>query len=99
MLEEQYQDLEVWYPYYRLKEAGAHVVFVAPQKGKEYNGKYGYPAIAEASIREVQGDEFDAVVIPGGFAPDFMRREPKIIQFVRDAYRRGKIVAAIGSVE
>ena len=95
LLEEQYQDLEVWYPYYRLKEAGAHVVFVAPQKGKEYKGKYGYPAIAEASIREVQGDEFDAVVIPGGFAPDFMRREPKIIQFVRDAYRRGKIVAAI----
>lgn len=95
LLEEHYQDLEVWYPYYRLREAGAEVLLVAPLKGKEYKGKYGYPAAADRGIGEVDATDFDAVVIPGGFAPDFMRRVPEMIELVREAYHAGKIVAAI----
>lgn len=90
-----YQDLEVWYPYYRFKEEGAEVCLVGAEKGKEYKGKYGYPAIAEKGINTVLAKDFDAVLIPGGFAPDYMRRIPAMVEFVRDMYDSGKIVAAI----
>jgi protease I len=95
LLEEQYQDLEVWYPYYRLKEENAKVIIAAPKKDKEYKGKYGYPASADSALEEVEPKSCDAVIIPGGFAPDFMRRTPQVAQFVREMHRLGKVVAAI----
>lgn len=94
LVEQQYQDLELWYPYFRIKEAGADVYIVGPEK-KEYKGKYGYPAKADFSIKGVKPDEFDAVIIPGGFAPDYMRRVPAMIDFVRKMHERKKIIAAI----
>lgn len=94
LLENMYQDLEVWYPYYRLKEAGAGVHLVGPEK-KEYKGKYGYPAKADFGIEEVDLQEVDAVIIPGGFAPDYMRRVPQMIEFVREMHQQKKVVAAI----
>ena len=95
LLEKTYQDLEAWYPYYRFKEEGAEVKFIAPSTDEEYLGKYGYPAKADLKIQDANPENFDAVIIPGGFAPDFMRREPKMIEFVRQAHEKGRIIASI----
>jgi protease I len=95
LVEQQYQELEVWYPVYRLREAGAGVVLVGPEAGKTYESKLGYPAKSEAAAADVSANEFDAVVIPGGFAPDFMRRSPALIELVRAIGAAGKTVAAI----
>ena len=74
LIEQQYQELEVWYPVYRLKEAGCEVVLVGPKAGETYPSKLGYPAKSDKAAADVSANDFDAVVIPGGFAPDFMRR-------------------------
>lgn len=95
LVEQLYQELEVWYPYYRLKEAGAEVYTVGPEKDRVYLSKVGYPAKAEMSIDDVSVDDFDAVIIPGGYAPDHLRRHKRMVQFVRDMAGAGKIVAAI----
>jgi protease I len=95
LVEQQYQELEVWYPVYRLREAGAEVVLVGPEAGKTYESKLGYPAKSDAAAAGVSAKEFDAVVIPGGFAPDFMRRTPAMIELVRSIGAAGKTVAAI----
>jgi protease I len=94
LVEDLYQDLEVWYPYYRLKEAEAQVRFIGTGKGG-YKGKYGYPLTEHASVDRVRADEFDAVVVPGGFAPDFIRRSRAALALVREMDRQGKIVAGI----
>jgi len=90
-----YEDLELWYPKLRLIEAGAEVVVAGPRAGKEYAGKNGYPCVADAAIAEVDADKFDGVVIPGGFMPDKLRREPKVLELVRSFAASGKLVAAI----
>lgn len=95
MVEEGYEDLEFWYPYYRLREAGADVV-VAAHEQKEYKSKHGYPAEPTLIAHQLDPDEFDAVVIPGGSkCPDRMRTHREILDFVRALYGQGKLVAAI----
>ena len=94
LVEDLYQEQEVWYPYYRLKEAGADVIFVGTGKA-EYKGKYGYPLIPHTSADQVSASEFDAVIVPGGYAPDILRRFPKVLQLVREAHEQGKIIGAI----
>ena len=94
-VEEHYQELEVWYPYYRLIEEGADVTLIGSGSSQTYKGKFGYPAKVDAAIGSVKADQFDALVIPGGFAPDYMRREPKMVQFVKEMNAAGKIIAAI----
>ncbi len=94
LIENLYEDLEVWVPYYRLTEEGAKVSLVGPEK-KEFKGKYGYPATPDMSINEVKVNEVDAVLIPGGFAPDFLRRYDAIVNLVKTASANGKIIAAI----
>ncbi|MBC7098100.1 type 1 glutamine amidotransferase [Candidatus Bipolaricaulota bacterium] len=89
-----YQELEFWYPYLRLKEEGAEVVAVGPEAG-EYRSKLGYPAKADLSGKEALAQAFDAVVIPGGYAPDHMRRSPELVELVRRMAEQGKVVAAI----
>lgn len=89
-----YQELEFWYPYLRLKEEGATVVAVGPEK-REYRSRLGYPASAELAAAQVRAADFDAVVIPGGYAPDNMRRSPALVTFVREMAESGKPVAAI----
>ncbi|MBI4253133.1 type 1 glutamine amidotransferase [Candidatus Uhrbacteria bacterium] len=93
--EQKYEDMELWYPYYRLKEEGAVVTIVGSGTAKEYFGKYGYPVKVDKDINDVRADEFDALVIPGGFAPDHMRRNEAMVQFVRDMNTKGKVIAAI----
>ena len=95
MLDQQYQELEVWYPYYRLGEEGAEVKLVAPQAARTYSSKLGYPCVSDAAAREVGGGDFDAVVVPGGWAPDFMRRDESMVRFIRQAHGAGIILAAI----
>lgn len=95
LVEQQYQDLEVWYPYLRLREAGAETVFVGSGTAKKYVGKYGYTADVDYDITEIKSKDYDAVVIPGGWAPDFLRRHQPVLDFVRDLFNSGKIVACI----
>jgi len=95
LIEDNYQVLEGWYPYLRLREEGIETVFVGPDRKKEYLSKEGYPAEADLSIKKAQVDNFDGVVIPGGYAPDILRRDAEIIAFVQEMYRQGKLVAAI----
>ena len=72
-----YEDMELWYPKYRLMEAGAKVVVAGPEAGKVYSGKHGYPCKADATIGAIKAADFDGLVIPGGFAPDqFWPRPP-----------------------
>jgi protease I len=87
--------MEVWYPVYRLREAGCEVVMVGPEAGKTYPSKLGYPATADAAAKDVSATRFDALVIPGGFAPDFIRRSEAMLQLVRDMAAAGKPIAAI----
>jgi len=95
LVEQQYQELEVWYPVYRLREAGCKVTLVGPEAGKDYPSKLGYPAKSDKAAKDVKADDFDIVVVPGGFAPDFLRRSEAIVRFVSDMAEQGKIVAAI----
>lgn len=90
-----YQEMELWYPLYRLREAGAETVLVGPQADQTYQSKHGYPAKAQRSGADVSADDFDAVIVPGGYAPDHMRRDPALVALVREADARGKVVAAI----
>jgi len=94
LVENLYEDLELWYPYYRLLEAGAAVRIIGPE-AKVYESKHGYPARAELSASEVSAEDFDAVVVPGGYAPDLLRRHPAVLDLVRDIHARGGVVAAI----
>ncbi len=93
--EDLYEDLELWYPLLRLSEEGAETVVVGSGNAKEYHGKYGYPVTVDKDIQEVDVEQFDAVVIPGGYAPDRMRRHAAMVNFVREMAQHGKIVAAI----
>lgn len=94
-VEDLFNVFEFWYPYYRLKEAGADVVVIGSGRKFEFTGKPATEITVDASIDEVSVDEFDGLVIPGGYAPDMMRRYPAMVQFVTDAYEKGKTVAAI----
>lgn len=94
LIEEQYQEMEVWVPYYRLKEAGLEPVLVGREKGKIYPGKFGYPAQAEADYSLKAGD-LDGILIPGGFAPDFLRRYPEPARLAAEVFKAGKMTASI----
>jgi len=91
---ELYEDLELWYPYYRMKEEGAGVVVVGPDE-KDYRGKHGISVKADKAINGVRPDEFDGLIIPGGYAPDHMRRLPKMVDFIKQMNDDGKVIAAI----
>jgi len=95
MLENEYQELEVWYPYYRLKEEGADVVRIAPRGGETYHSKLGYPCESDLSAAYVSGDQFAAVVVPGGWAPDYMRRDDSMIEFICQCAAANIVLAAI----
>jgi protease I len=90
-----YEDLELWYPKLRLIEAGAEVVVAGPERGISYAGKNGYPCVSDAAIRDVRAVDFDGLVVPGGFMPDKLRRDPLVLQLTRDFAETGKLVAAI----
>jgi protease I len=94
-VEDVYEDLELWYPRLRLIEAGADVTVAGPEAGKKYAGKHGYPCTSDARIDDMAEKDFDALVLPGGFAPDKLRRLPKVLELTRRFHQAGKLVAHI----
>ncbi len=94
-VEDAYEDLELWYPRLRLIEEGAEVVVAAPEAGRLYRGKNGYPARSEASLADVDEKDFDGLVLAGGFAPDKLRRIREVLELTRAFHDRGKLVAHI----
>lgn len=95
LVEDQYQVLEVWYPWLRLREEGITPVLIGSGTKESHGSKEGYPCKVDTVIDKVKSSDFDAVVIPGGFAPDFMRRKPEMAQFIRKIHDEGKVVASI----
>ena len=95
LVENLYEDLEFWYPYYRLKEEGAEITVVGTGSSPLYRGKHGMESKPDITADQADPRVFDAVVIPGGYAPDYMRRYPVLLNFVREMHGQGKVVAAI----
>ena len=93
-IEDLYNEQEFWYPFYRMKEVGAEVTVVGTG-AKEYHSKIGLPAPGGVAAESVNTSDFDAVIIPGGFAPDRMRRNAAMLKLVRESFSQGKIVAAV----
>jgi len=95
LAENLYQEMELWVPYSRMKEEGADVKVVGAGGAKSYASKHGYPVNVDVQADAVKAVEFDAVIVPGGYAPDMMRRHDAMVGLVRDAAEQGKVVAAI----
>jgi protease I len=95
LVDNLYQDQEVWYPYFRFQEAGADVITIGAKAGETYTSKHGCPIKSEKSYEEVRVADFDGVVVPGGYAPDLIRRHSAANRFVHDMDQQGKLVAAI----
>jgi len=95
LVDNLYQEMELWYPYFRLQEAGAEVVTVGAKAGETYTSKHGYPVKSQQSYDEVRAADFEGVVVPGGYAPDHIRRHANAIKFVKEIDAQGKLVAAI----
>jgi protease I len=89
-----YEDLELWYPKIRLEEEGYETV-VAGMGERQYQGKRGYPITADTSVDNVRAEDFDALVIPGGYAPDIMRRSEQLLTITRAMHEAGKPIAFI----
>ena len=90
-----YEDLELWYPKLRLEEAGGHVTVAGTMQGRTYSGKHGYPCTSDAAIADMETSDFHCVLIPGGWMPDALRRDEKVLDLVREFAAHGKLVAAI----
>jgi len=90
-----YEDLELWYPKLRFIEAGAAVTLAGPAAKTTYNGKHGYPAVSDAAIADMKAADFDGVVLAGGWMPDAIRRDAKVLSLVRQFNDSKKLVAAI----
>ena len=95
LAENMYQEMELWVPYYRFKEEGADVKIIGAGGARSYTSKHGYPVSVDVQADQVKAVEFDAVVVPGGYAPDMMRRHDAMVGLVREAAQQGKVVAAI----
>jgi protease I len=95
LVEAEFEDLELWYPVMRLREEGAEVHLIGPEKGAVYKGKYGVPATADLSFAEMDPGAYDGLLIPGGWAPDKLRRDPRVLQAVRTLHEAGKPIGQI----
>jgi protease I len=95
MLAEQYQVLEVWFPYYRFREEGFECDFIAAESNRDYPSKEGYPCRSTVAAKNAKAADYDCMVVPGGFAPDFMRRSSDMIKFANDMVNADKIIASI----
>jgi protease I len=94
LVENDYQDMEVWVPLYRLREAGYVTPVVAPSPGR-YLSKHGYPIQAEVAASDVDPSTLSGLVIPGGWAPDRLRQDAGVLRLVQAVASEGKVVAAI----
>lgn len=92
---DDYEDLELWYPKLRLQEAGMGVTVAGAEADKTYSGKHGYPVKTDAAITDTETRDFQGIVLPGGWMPDKLRRDPKVLALVREFHRDEKLIAAI----
>jgi protease I len=95
LVADQYQELEVWYPLLRFREDGAETLAVGAEVAQTYLSKKGYPVVSDEAIADARAQDFDAVVIPGGWAPETLRQDERMLRFVRDMHDAGKVVGAI----
>ena len=95
LVEQLFNDQEFWYPYYRIKETGARVVVVGSGTAQQYTGKAGTQINVDANADAISASGFDGLIIPGGYAPDHMRRHSHMVNLVKELYGAGKVVAAI----
>lgn len=93
-IENTYQELEFWYPYLRLKEAGCEVTIIGP-KETTYKSKLGYEVKAEMTAENALKHNFDALIIPGGYAPDLMRVCEPMVKLVQQTFEKKQVIAAI----
>src|SRR5436190_19270123 len=93
-VEDIYEDLELWYPLLRLQEAG-YSTRIAAHEIKTYSGKHGYPATSDLLLKDAKSQDFDGLLIPGGFMPDKLRRDAKVLSLTREFFEQGKLVAFI----
>ncbi|MFQ3576045.1 MAG: type 1 glutamine amidotransferase domain-containing protein [Cytophagales bacterium] len=92
---DEFEDLELWYPIYRCREEGATVLLAGKKAAHKYIGKYGVPAVSDMSWDDVVPDDFDGLLVPGGWAPDKIRRFSKVIEIVQNIHRRNKPIGQI----
>jgi protease I len=95
LAEDNYEDLELWYPLLRMREAGATVTVVGMSGREAYHSKHDYPVTVDATANGVSAHDFDAVIIPGGYAPDRIRRHQVMLDLVKDIFEKGGVVAFI----
>jgi protease I len=95
LAEDLYEDLELWYPVIRMREAGARVTLVGTGTSSTYRGKHGLPVTVDTSADKVSAADFDALIVPGGYGPDRLRRHQSVLRLVREVFEQGKPVAAI----
>jgi len=83
LVDHDFEDLELWYPVHRLREEGAIVDLVGQEAKKKYIGKYGVPAESDYDFSQINPADYDAILVPGGWAPDKLRRFPEVIEMVQ----------------
>ena len=93
-VDDLYEDLELWYPKLRLEEAG-HALRLAAPRIQTYTGKHGYPAKADLVLDEARSQDFAGLLVPGGFMPDKLRRDARVLALTREFFEQGKLVAFI----
>lgn len=94
-VDDEFEDLELWYPVYRAREEGAEVLFAGPERGRKHIGKYGVPAVADLSYDELDAASCDGLLVVGGWAPDKIRRDARVLEFVRQVNAAGKPIGQI----
>lgn len=95
LVESEFEDLELWYPLLYLREEGAQVDVVGPKAGEKYIGKYGVPVISDFAFTDIQAAAYDAVLVPGGWAPDKLRRYPEVLEIIQYMNDQKKIIGQI----
>lgn len=94
LVSNDFEDLELWCPVMRLREEGVQVDLVAEKPGL-YHGKYGVPCEVEMSFNDVEAKDYDGILVPGGWAPDKLRRFPKVLELVAEMDKSGKLIGQI----
>lgn len=95
LVDKEFEDLELWYPILRLKEEGVQVDIAGEKANATYIGKYGVPAVSDLAFREVDNERYDGLLVPGGWAPDKLRRYPEVLQLVKEMDKAGKPIGQI----
>lgn len=95
LVEFNFEEPELLYPLYRFQEAGFTVVTIGPVKDNVYKGKHGYPVKADVSVDDITAKDLAALIIPGGFAPDYWRRDKRFLDLVKEVNALGRPLAAI----